>query len=477
MGALGTPATAADNPENKQVSRKNSGALLDPPDEDSSGEDSSVSSSEARAEKAMEARLTEKILAAVQAKIDELEARNQVMARRMVEAGLEADARILAMQGAQRADEEDAEETARQAGTGEEEEEEAGSEEEMPITFSSRTPKPVRPSGALLPPAHSAPGGAAVSAALGGAPQQFTLMAVPPPPRPPVLAYKGVEDAVETWLKQYRTWFRAARITDEEDKVMQAVATMDAFLQSWWERRAESKVMPRAFDLLEKALMSGFVRVDVSERATKALRALSMPQSEDPHQYFTRVGDLLVKARVSDSDAFVLGLVFEKFDQARWPMAASRASEAIRAGKITKISALHEYLATKVMCEPRLARPAAQAPPKQQQQQQTGKGQNRLSALEGDGQAASESATSAPGGLEARMDTLVKVLSAMSARGPSSRPDGCLRCGDKGHSVGECKKPDTRVCYKCQKTGHIARNCKGGAAQSEGQPPKPPLNG
>ena len=38
-------------------------------------------------------------------------------------------------------------------------------------------------------------------------------------------------------------------------------------------------------------------------------------------------------------------------------------------------------------------------------------------------------------------------------------PNRCYSCGSKNHDSGKCPDPNVKCCYKCDKTGHLQRNC------------------
>ena len=161
-----------------------------------------------------------------------------------------------------------------------------------------------------------------------------TVMHIPLPARPPILVYSALEKTLETWCKQMRNWFRATQLTEEANPgqpLIQAVYLMDAQLQEWWDMQEVSK-SARLFEELEKSLLATFIRKDAVERALSALRDVRKNQGEDTHQYFLRVEELRVKARVADDDRMVLATVFDRFDQSRWPIAFANASEELRAG-------------------------------------------------------------------------------------------------------------------------------------------------
>ena len=149
---------------------------------------------------------------------------------------------------------------------------------------------------AALPPASASSSALAVQ----------MVMQIPMPARPATLAYAALDKTVETWCRQQRAWFKAARMESGEDQLMQAVSGMDAQLQEWWAMCTEAKEGAQSFGALEKKLLSTFVRKDAVERAMTQLRDVRMLQSEDVHQYFIRVEDLRVKARVDDGDRVVL---------------------------------------------------------------------------------------------------------------------------------------------------------------------------
>ena len=304
--------------------------------------------------------------------------------------------------------------------------------------------------------------------------QVLRVMQIPLPARPTTLTYEKVEATVETWCKQQRAWFRAAHIQDGEEQVVQAIMNADHLLQSWWESRAESTAAASSFDVLEATLLATFVRKDAAERARAQLRDLRMTQAEDAHKYFLRVEELRVKARVADDDVVVLEMVFDRFDQSRWPLAYAQAAEELRARRITRISALHEFLANKVLCEPKWNRPA-QAP---QSKGAQGRPPARLNAMGVEEPQAEDSAVAR---LEAQLAKVTMQLSALQEKGPQSSGGNCFRCKKPGHSVGECKAQDMRICYRCQKKGHISRSCpesiaKSAAAAAAAASAAPPKN-
>ncbi len=325
---------------------------------------------------------------------------------------------------------------------------------------------PVETSAAAAP--NRAPGGPQQSPTGGWA--RTTTMAIPPPPRPALLQYEKIEAQLETWLKQYLVWFRAARVFDESDRVAQALATVDATVQRWWETRAEAK-QADSWAAFEAALRATFIRRDEASRAAAKIRELRMAANEDYHQYFLRVEDLLMRANIGDEDKLMLGIVFERFDQARWPIASAQTAGDIRTGRITTFSALRDALANRVLDEPKLHRSSAAS------SSSSSSKQARLNAAttraEDDGGTEDNSQSR----LEAKLEAVQRQLSALQAgagQGGRGAPKRCGRCGDKTHWSAECKAPDNRECFKCHQKGHIARDCKQEANAREGV--QQPLN-
>ena len=408
--------------------------------EESDGEASEEAAREAAEyEAALTARIQGKCLAVLetmQARINALEADN---------ARLSDVARQTAEQVALQAEQD--EDTGEQARTGEE-------EQRAPVTTAREGAgaKPVQFSKTafLLPePSSSAPPQHGVT----------QVMHIPMPARPATLAYPALEKTLETWCMQQRAWFRAVRLPDGVDQLVQAVASMDAQLQSWWGMQSEAE-SARSFNVLEATLLATFIRQDAVERALAQLRDVRMLQSEDAHQYFLRVEELRVRARVADDDRVALATVLERFDQSRWPIAAAHVAREWRAGRITRISALRKLLVAEVLCEPKLTRAAQQNPPPRNEQPR------HLNSLPVE--AGAEVAA-----MEVKLAEMARQLAAVQARGPAAGAAICARCGKSGHWHAECREPDKRECYKCHKTGHVRRNCPEGAPAKEGDSQQP----
>jgi len=69
----------------------------------------------------------------------------------------------------------------------------------------------------------------------------------------------------------------------------------------------------------------------------------------------------------------------------------------------------------------------------------------------------------------------IQVLNALTGNDRSKIR--CFRCQAFGHTIGECRKPDTRTCYNCGDKGHISTKCnKPKQQRSEGQPSEKPKN-
>lgn len=394
----------------------NAGAQEEEEGESYDGAQESVSAAD---EEERKEELAPSLLEEMAARIRELEAKT---------ARLEEEAKQTAEIAALRAEEEE--------DTGEREE----TEQQAEAVVTSKPPSP--PGGPTTPSA-----------------QMLRVMQIPLPARPTTLTYEKVEATVETWCKQQRAWFRAAHIQDGEEQVVQALMNVDHLLQDWWESRAESTAAASSFDALETALLATFVRKDAAGRARAQLRDLRMTQAEDAHKYFLRVEELRVKARVADNDVVVLEMVFDRFDQSRWPLAYAQAAEELRAGRITHISALHNFLADKVMCEPKWNR-SAQAP---QSRGAQGRPPARLNAMGLEEEPQAEDSVVAR--LEGQLAKMALQLSALQARGPAAGAVNCFRCKKPGHATADCPAADTRVCYRCQKKGHISRNCPDAAVK------------
>ena len=430
-GLLAPRAVLDGNAENKEpaggAQDEISGALgSHPPSVDSDEESETESEARAREEKlfaaTVYARVTADVNAHFQTMLDTMAAKMTALEAQVAKtsadnARLEKEARDAAERVALEAEEDE--------DTGEE----TGIKESAPVATKGQA-KPVL---FTFPQAASA--------------QMQTVMHIPLPARPPILVYSALEKTLETWCKQMRNWFRATQLTEEANPgqpLIQAVYLMDAQLQEWWDMQEVSK-SARLFEELEKSLLATFIRKDAVERALSALRDVRMNQGEDTHQYFLRVEELRVKARVADDDRMVLATVFDRFDQSRWPIAFANASEELRAGRIKTISALRDFLSTKVMCEPKLNlhRSQQSAPAKTEKK--------RVSALE-------SGESNSADGIAEHMANMARMIAALTTERAGSR-ENCLRCKKPGHWVGDCKEPDRRECFKCHKPGHVRRNC------------------
>lgn len=169
-----------------------------------------------------------------------------------------------------------------------------------------------------------------------------------------------------------------------------------------------------------------------------------------------------MRANIGDDDKLMLGIVFERFDQARWPIASAQTAGDIRTGRITTFSALRNALANRVLDEPKLQRPSAA-------HQSASSSKARLSAAA----TRAEDSGETDGDIRTQLETVQRQLSALQAgsgQGGRGAPKRCGRCGDKTHWAAECKAPDNRECFKCRKKGHIARDCKEEAKEGAQQP-------
>ena len=310
-----------------------------------------------------------------------------------------------------------------------------------------------------------------------------TSMAIPPPARPAALQFTKIEETLEQWLKSFKVWFEAVGVDEADDstRVLQALATVDTTVQSWWETRAEAKEA-KSWTKFEAALRKTFIKRDEADRAREKLRALRMAPGEDYHAFFIRVEGLRVRAGVDDSERTTLDTVFAAFDQGRWPMASAQTAADIREGRIKTTSALGEALSRRILDEPKYHRPSAAQP--SASSSSSSKARLNSAALFGSDDTASEGASMVEVAMRAmatqmaaQMEAMQRQLSALQSK-PSSTSDRgermCRRCGDKSHWVDECKQPDNRVCFKCKKKGHLRRDCREEAGSKEGG--QPPLN-
>ena len=406
------------------------------------------SSSSSSGDSAMEARF-KRMEQQFNARLSELEARNEQL-QAVIEAHEAREEAVALGRGDSDEDEQhidgDGDDAARTS-----DEEESGDERS-----GARAPVDIVATEA----ANRAPGGPQSSPTSNWA--RVTTMAIPPPPRPALLQYEKIETQLETWLKQYQVWFRAAHVDDESDRVAQALATVDATVQRWWETRAEAK-QADSWTAFEAALRATFIRQDDAARAAAKIRELRMTAGEDYHQYFLRVEDLRMRANIGDDDKLMLGIAFERFDQARWPIASAQTAGDIRTGRITTFSALRIALANRVLDEPKLQRPSAAQPvPSSKARLNSAATRNEEGSGETDGD------------IRAQLEAVQRQLSALqsgSGQGGRGAPKRCGRCGDKTHWAAECKAPDNRECFKCHKKGHIARDCKEGEKEGGAQQP------
>ena len=308
-----------------------------------------------------------------------------------------------------------------------------------------------------------------------------TSMAIPPPARPAILQFTKIEETLEQWLKAFKVWFEAVGVDEADDstRVLQALATVDTTVQSWWETCAEAKEA-KSWTKFEAALRKTFIKRDEADRAREKLRALRMTPGEDYHAFFIRVEGLRVRAGVDDSERTTLDTVFAAFDQSRWPMASAQTAADIREGRIKTISALGEALSGRILDEPKYHRPCAAQPASVSA---SAKARLHSAAVHGStaDDASSEGATTtmevAMRAMAAQMEAVQRQLSALQSKPSSSSDQGermCRRCGDKSHWLAECKQPDNRVCFKCKKRGHVKRDCKEDASAKEGA--QQPLN-
>lgn len=401
-------------------------------------------------------------MAELEARGAHLEARNEQLEAeaRARQARDEAEAQARSEESDGNGDEQEHDDVDGEAHTSDEEESRDETQGALPPVETAATAAPNR-----------APGGPQQSSTGGWA--RTTTMAIPPPPRPALLQYEKIESQLETWLKQYLVWFRAAHVDDESDRVAQALATVDATVQRWWETRAEAR-QADSWAAFEAALRATFIRRDEATRAAAKIRELKMAASEDYHQYFLRVEDLRMRANIDDGDKLMLGIVFERFDQARWPIASAQTAGDIRTGRITTFSALRDALANRVLDEPKLQRPSAAHQPASSSSSSK---QARLNAATTRAEDDGETEGNTQSRLEAKLEAVQRQLSALQSgagQGGRGAQKRCGRCGDKTHWASECKAPDNRECFKCHKKGHIARDCKEEANAKEGA--QQPLN-
>lgn len=62
----------------------------------------------------------------------------------------------------------------------------------------------------------------------------------------------------------------------------------------------------------------------------------------------------------------------------------------------------------------------------------------------------------------------VQQRASFQSRG--ERPPYCPRCKKTGHRHFQCKLPDTRACYYCEKVGHLAADCQERAKKKASAP-------
>ena len=309
-----------------------------------------------------------------------------------------------------------------------------------------------------------------------------TSMAIPPPARPATLQFTKIEDTLDQWLKAFKVWFEAVGVDEADDstRVLQALATVDTTVQSWWETRAESKEA-KSWTKFEAALRKTFIKRDEADRAREKLRALRMTPGEDYHAFFIRVEGLRVRAGVDDSERTTLDTVFAAFDQSRWPMASAQTAADIREGRIRTISALSEALSGRILDEPRYHRPSAVQPSSSSSKARLNSAAVHSGAADdtsGEGATTVEVAMRAMAAqMAAQMEAMQRQLSALQSKPSTSSSDQsgrmCRRCGDTSHWVAECKQPDNRVCFRCKKRGHVKRDCKEEASANEGAQQQP----
>lgn len=285
---------------------------------------------------------------------------------------------------------------------------------------------------------------------------------------------------VAEWLYEVNRWFNHARVSEEDisERIRHLPLTWDKEMNEWWELRhpglcKEGKA-PKNWGDFQRIMEMSFIKRTAGEEAYAAYRQFSHAKSgESVEQYLTKKREhynLVLKLkyiRVASPEHLILDLI-EGFDGSRYP----RTKNMMRGWVVKQHDAKCEMDPVDLV-ENTLRWAADEEPERENRQSRShpfGNEKRRVNAV-GRPEEEHEANTAQEEMLQKLTDRLVAAVGVSSSAAPLGK---CRKCGQTGHSSYKCtSKTELRVCYECNKPGHIRPFCPElKRASSSGAKPK-----
>lgn len=281
---------------------------------------------------------------------------------------------------------------------------------------------------------------------------------------PAELTYEGAggAGALEDWLFHMERFFEKCAL-DGARRIQVATQTIDRHLWLWWQGekdrlRALGEEHP-SWEHFKASIKAQFV-VETEERATfTELLNAKQQQGESFTEYFNRVQMLRLRANaaVMIPEVLQVRMLVERMRRETHPFTYAKARSEVEAGRIKTIPALRAFVQQEAMVEPPSQQRRAEPSPASGSSS-TGKPPGGKQY--GNPRRHPHKRVNAAGVEEGGEDTQVNMARRERPRGtPDLSKVTCHRCNQQGHFASSCDKPDMRLCYLCDKAGHVVRDC------------------
>jgi hypothetical protein len=235
----------------------------------------------------------------------------------------------------------------------------------------------------------------------------------------------------------------------------------DRSVNTWWTGYTEmqqAKGTPiQSWDGVKAAFRANYTAMSDEQTACDQLYGLSMKDTETMDEYVARVSELfnrIPRARVNTEAAaehMQRGVKPSRFPITMMEvMTRQQRERTTNAGKGLSFEGMRSLLIEAAVREPKYLIAAAAAAATNPQRYHHPNGHSGAKAKV-NSLATSAGKSTPPEEEEADDGQQRQWVNAMDLK--------CYRCNGTGHIARDCKKPETRSCYICKAVGHLANHC------------------